>query len=395
MRVNKKLQEYSAFNMPKVFIHSSFTFLICHTEFAVNIAGISFSLRDQTTFIAASTCCNSVKRFIIHCTYIWYSFRCAQKACCIVCPSPACLSRLSHSPIPTQHQHEPQGSLSCSGRSVAMPGKSRDEMWPMWMRVALARIMLNIFVGIVVAVVVVVACEAFSAWVVVDLIQGAMHFTVECSYEKCTAIRTRTSAHLCCYPFYQLHCCWSSGAALGDWGIAPSPAALGPTMDSLFVAVFRCFCSYCWCCCGYCCCCRRRRYKWHCNIISVENTSKCNPALHVFVRQPGTRWVGTHTHAQLLWLVSICVYICACICWHPPSNTQTLAGTHAHWHPSLLACVCLCHHRFEWSLSQCVCVCGVCALALFFMADDLARRICVYSATFAVCRFSRTFQPHL
>lgn len=74
-----------------------------------------------------------------------------------------------------------------------------------------------------------------------------MHFTVECSYEKCTAIRTRTSAHLCCYPFYQLHCCVHReeyevrGLHLGtgNWGTAPSPAALGPTMDSLFVAVFR------------------------------------------------------------------------------------------------------------------------------------------------------------
>lgn len=182
----------------------------------------------------------------------------------------------------------------------------------------------------------------------------------------------------------------STGYGTTHWGmgIAPSPTALGPTMDSFFVAVFRfanaiccccCCCSYCWCCCR-----RRRRYKWHCNIISVENTSKCNPALHVFVRQPGTRWVGTHTHtqklphthAQLLWLVSICVYICACICWHPLTNTRTLAGikcvhthTDTHLHPSL-------RHVFAsattdssgLSLSLCVYVfvCGVCALALFF-----------------------------
>lgn len=70
-----------------------------------------------------------------------------------------------------------------------------------------------------------------------------------------------------------------------------------------------------------------RRYKWHCNIISVENTSKCNPALHVCGdtlsghKHKHTRThthtqlhAHTHTHVQSLWLVSICVYICACIC---------------------------------------------------------------------------------
>lgn len=64
-----------------------------------------------------------------------------------------------------------------------------------------------------------------------------------------------------------------------------------------------------------------RRYKWHCNIISVENTSKCNPALHVcgdtlsgHKHKHTHSYSHTHTHVQSLWLVSICVYICACIC---------------------------------------------------------------------------------
>lgn len=82
----------------------------------------------------------------------------------------------------------------------------------------------------------------------------------------------------------------------------------------------------------------------------------------------------THTHAQLLWLVSICVYICACICWHPLTNTQTLAGikcVHTLTQPHT------CIHHFGMclplpppirvvSLSVCMYLCVECVLWLSF-----------------------------
>lgn len=107
----------------------------------------------------------------------------------------------------------------------------------------------------------------------------------------------------------------------------------------------------------------------------------------LFANRGNGEWAHTHTHteslfhthAQLLWLVSICVYICACICWHPP-YTQALAGTHTRTLASITFGVCLPPPPPLRVVSLSLCVCVECVLWLFFYGRGFGpSHLCLFS----------------
>jgi len=128
----------------------------------------------------------------------------------------------------------------------------------------------------------------------------------------------------------------------------------------------------------------RCKYKWQCNIIFEQNTSKWTIVkISIFICLHSSL---NFTQADMLmWLVSICVYICVCILHFLPSNGGS-GGVWGHTHVHV-------RHICRWTCSS-VYLRSTTHFIAFFSVD-LAWHICVCSATFAVCRFSRTFQPHL
>lgn len=258
MRSTNKFRNYSSFR------NTTFT-----VKYEVKFVDIIIISEQPTAWIAASTCRSSVKRFIIHCTHIRYSFRCAQKACCIVRHVCVCV-RVCRPAAQKEACLVPADQTQCQAKV--------EEMWPMRVRVQ-TRIMLNIFVAIVVA-----ASDAdalFTSFMrsIFSLSSCWFNSRGNAFYSRVFVWKMYSNSNqdfcpLMLLSFLSVPLLFLGGAELHS--VFGDCAKSGCTWPNNGLA-FRC------------------RHKWHCNIISVENTSKCNPALHVFVRRAGTRWVGTHT----------------------------------------------------------------------------------------------------